>query len=88
MKIHFEFKTMYEPDENAPPQFEIEHVETLEMESVPRFKDRINFKGKKYFIYDVIYNVVDYRSGGEEQRVTRLEITAVKKVTYPPGLAE
>ena len=77
INIEFEFCTMYEPGELAPPQITLEHSASRDMPSTPRFKDQIRYGGKDYIVWDVKYDFDD--------AVMQVFIRAVRKVTYPPG---
>ena len=74
IKIKFDFCTMYEPGENAPPQFTKEETLETKLSSTPRFKDQVKYKHKDYIVWDVGYDLdFDY-----------VYIKAVRRVTYPP----
>lgn len=80
--ITFEFCTMYEPGELAPPQFELEGKLHAQVQAAPRFKDRVKHKDKEYMVWDVTYETLP---GCE--RTFGIYIKAIRKVTYPPNNA-
>jgi len=78
VKVIIEFCTMFEPGENAPPQFETESpLVNRELASVPRFKDRIEFGEHVYVVLDVVYKL-------NELHDPPVYIKAVRRVFYAP----
>ena len=77
INIAFEFCTMYEPGEEAPQQFEVEQDLVAQLLAVPRFKDQVLYKGKEYFVWDVIFDL-------SKPIADRIFVRAVRRVPYPP----
>ena len=58
--IKLEFYKVYEPGELQAPFVQPENGNesiSVEMRSVPRYKDQFNFWKKSYFVHDIIYNM-------------------------------
>ena len=71
-KITLEFYKVYEPGELQAPFIQPEKGNdsiTLEMRSVPRYKDQFNFCTKSYFVHDIIY---DMNGAGEYGVIIKL----------------
>jgi hypothetical protein len=80
MKVEITFCKMYEPGEDAPPQFQDEGpVQHYEFEAIPRYKDQILFNGYKYFVLDVIYDLDRSKASNNGPRVL---IKAVRRVKH------
>ena len=57
-EIRLEFYRVHEVGEYASPFIEEDQLPlTLEMKSVPRYKDQFWFGDQKYYAHDVIYNM-------------------------------
>ena len=59
-KIKLEFYKVYEPGELQKPFIQPENGNeylSLEMRSVPRYKDQFIFGDKTYFVHDIIYDM-------------------------------
>lgn len=86
MRIQFTFCKMYEPGELAPPQFQDEYVVEFSMDSVPRYKDQILYRGNKYSVLDVVYDMENTKGVLEAGGICRYEfpvcVKVVRRVSY------
>jgi hypothetical protein len=59
-KITLEFYKVYEPGEMQAPFVQPENGNeslSIEMRTVPRYKDQLKFNNKEYFVHDIIYDM-------------------------------
>ena len=83
--VKFEFKTMYEPGEDAPPQFEKEDETLVNMSYVPMYSDRVQWNDQEYFVYHLKHNLSETKnSHGTELCAVNVVVTCTRKVFHPP----
>jgi len=59
MNVAFVFKKMYEPGENAPPQFTREDGTVKQMSYIPSYSDKVTWKGYEYFVYHINHKITE-----------------------------
>ena len=72
--LTIEFCMMYDRGENSPTQFETEEMKSFTLPAIPRFKDRIEYDGREYVVWDVVFDL-------ENKDV--IQVKAVRRVSYP-----
>ncbi len=81
--VKFEFKAMYEPGEDAPPQFEKEDETTMESKHVPVYSDRVVWDGSEYFVYHIRHNIEEQQRSHELKYDADVVVICTRKVFRP-----